>query len=72
MEIIKGRLPRGRDRTSDFEFMIQGPMLSKIHLPPLLPYPLQMTGVVEKITDPGAITMIEAVDGCRILDDVQR
>jgi hypothetical protein len=52
--------------------MIQGPMLSKIHLPPLLPYPLQMTGVVEKITDPGAITMIEAVDGCRILDDVQR
>jgi hypothetical protein len=44
----------------------------KIHLPPLLPYPLQMAGVVEKIADPGAITMIEAIDGCRILDDVQR
>jgi hypothetical protein len=34
---------------------IHVPFLSKIHLPPLLPYPLQMTGVVEKITDPGPV-----------------
>jgi hypothetical protein len=29
-----------------------------------------MTGVVENIADPGSITMVEAVDGCRVLSDV--
>jgi hypothetical protein len=45
-------------------------MLSKIHLPSLLPYPLHMTGVVEEVADPGAIAMVEAVDGGCVLGDI--
>lgn len=58
------------ERGLGLEFWIQEPILSKIHLPPLLPYPLQMTGVIEKITDPGSIAIVEAVDGGRVLGNI--
>jgi hypothetical protein len=31
-----------------------------------------MTGVVEEIADPGSVAIMETVDGCGIMADVQR
>jgi hypothetical protein len=69
-EVVKDDEPNHKG--SGPAFCMQGLLLSKIHLPPLLPHPLHMAGVVEKIADPGSIAMIEAVDSGGVLGGVQR
>ena len=58
------------ERGLGFESWIQETILSKIHLPPLLPYPLQMTGVVEKIADPSAIAMMKTINSGGVLGNI--